>query len=155
MKKIFIICIAVFNLAACNNSSSTNANETDSAVIVKPATDHINTTTDDTSIHTTTSAIGEGDLTMKDNKVMVMKNGKWEQLKGIIKLNNGTIVMNNGKMDIHGKKIRMQNGATIKMTGDIMDEGGKMIDSTMLEKNWIDKGDRKVDKQGEIKMKAN
>ena len=62
------------------------------------------------------------DVTMKNGKVMVVRNGKMSLLKSNVTMRNGTIVMPNGLIylpDHGGTVIRMQEGCYIDMYGKI------------------------------------
>jgi hypothetical protein len=60
----------------------------------------------------------DGCVMMKDNKMMVMKGGKWMAMDKEMTMTNGTKVMTNGTVMMKdGKKMMMKNGECMKPDG--------------------------------------
>lgn len=158
MKKAIIIAAAVCLMSACSSNSNNAPNTADT--VSTPSSTNMRqdsiTNAGDTmhpmAAGAASAAMGEGDITMKHGKMMVMKNGQWIDLKGPATLSNGYKVMSNGDVMIKGKKYRMYEGYSARANGEMTDSSGKIMDSTTMD-NWIDKGDRLVTKQGKMMMK--
>ena len=84
MKKIIAMAFAGLSLAACNNDADTASVETD--------------TTTTTTTTTTTYTPVDGDVTYRENKVMVMRNGEWVEADDDVTLDNGVVVYRTGKV---------------------------------------------------------
>jgi hypothetical protein len=55
---------------------------------------------------------------MKDNKMMVMENGKTTDMKDIMTMDNGTKVMPDGRYTtVDGKTMKLKNGDCIMKDG--------------------------------------
>ena len=123
MKKIFglaIVSMAAF--AACNDNQTPSINEDtrDTSTVIEttpPAT-------------TTTAYVPvDGDVTVKDDKVLVMRNGEWVETKEDVKFNNGVVVYRSGKAKKDGKEIEVEDGVVINKDGDFFDRTGQAIEN--------------------------
>jgi uncharacterized Zn ribbon protein len=79
----------------------------------------------------------EGMVTMKDDKMMVMKDGNWVPMTKTMRYSGGCKVMKDGTvMKKDGSKMMMTNGMTMSADGHMMDADGKMMmkDSTGMNK---------------------
>jgi hypothetical protein len=127
MKKKLSIVFITFLLGACNNNSSTTAAPTDSSKITNSGTD--TTVKLDTTHFMVSPTAGEGDLKMKDGKMMILKNGSWEELEESVTLSNGAKVSPNGKVILKGKIMKMSEGYIAQRNGVMKDQTGKTMNS--------------------------
>jgi major membrane immunogen (membrane-anchored lipoprotein) len=70
-----------------------------------------------------------GDVTFREGKVLVMKNGEWEKADGEVKLDNGAVVYADGRVVRDDKEITLQDGEVVNESGDVFDRTGKAIES--------------------------
>jgi hypothetical protein len=127
MKKLLIVGVVTLLLCACNNNSSTTTVPTDSSKITNRGTD--TTVKLDTTHVMVSPTAGEGDLKMKDGKMMILKNGSWEELKDSVTLSNGARISPNGKVILKGKTMNMSEGYIAQKNGVMKDQMGKTIDT--------------------------
>ena len=100
MKKIFAIAIAVVSSTACNNietSNDTRDSSTNSATTTA-------TPSDTTISASTTYTASDGDVTYRDKKVRVMKNGEWVDADKDVTLDNGVVVYRSGRVKKNSKR---------------------------------------------------
>lgn len=84
---------------ACNDekkTETTTGTDTSVSSLTKDAmlTDSLNKAEAEKPM---TPAMADGDIMMKDGKVMIMKGGAWVALDKAVTLANGTVVMPNGE----------------------------------------------------------
>jgi pSer/pThr/pTyr-binding forkhead associated (FHA) protein len=117
MKKIIVTALAAVSLAACNDNTGTDAtvNTTDSVSSTTETTGSSMGTTDTgttssttTTTTSTTYTPGEGDVTYRDKKVRVWRNGQWVDSDNDVNLDNGVVVRRNGRVTRNGKEVEMQ-----------------------------------------------
>lgn len=128
MKKLLSLAIFASFIVACGDGSSDEATTTDTAattVETAPAPA-------DTSAATaaTDATIKEGLMTLKDGKVMIARNGQWEELKESVTTTNGRVVAPNGEVSKGDKKRKLEEGQMIDKDGQMMDKDGKLLDNT-------------------------
>ena len=138
MKKLLAILSITAFMIACNDSGSkTETTTTDSTKMMK------DTSAMAPSAMDTSSNTKEGIMTMKDGKMMEMKDGKWVAMDKTMMCTDGCKVMTNGEvMMADGKKMMMTEGMTVNKDGHMMDKDGKMMDMKM-DMNM----DKKMDKK--------
>ena len=125
MKKLLAIAAITFSLTACNDNSSDTAGDiTDT---VSSPTENAPAVADSTS---TTGAMKDGVMTMKDGKMMVMIAGKWEPMTEEVTTTNGRKVSLNGEVSKGDKKKKLEEGMMIDKDGQMTDKDGKMLDDT-------------------------
>lgn len=116
MKKIFLsTCVAVA-LSACN-SSGTNDNtavSTDSSTNTMMAS-------------TTTYTPSEGDVTYRNDKLMVYKGNQWEETDNDQTVGNGVVVHTNGVVNQGDKTDTLTSGQVVSHTGTFFDKTGHAI----------------------------
>jgi hypothetical protein len=146
MKKIFGLAIISMAVFACNDNQSTSikddTRDTSAAVVETPTP----------PAETTVYAPADGDVTVKDHKVMVMKNGEWVEAKEDIKLDNGVVVHRDRTVKKDGKKVQIEDGVVVNKEGNFFDKTGHAIDNAWdatkdgVKKagNEIEKGAKKV-----------
>lgn len=119
MKKIFLLAIVGATLVACNeNAPSINDDTRDNSTVTEtpPATDVVYVPV-------------EGDVTYKDSKVHVMRNGAWVESNEDVKLNDGTTITKSGKVVKDGKDMQLEDGVVINGEGNFFDKAGQKIDN--------------------------
>jgi hypothetical protein len=134
MKKAFVLAFAgVSILVACNDNqtSSINDDRQDTTTVV---TDAPPTT------YTTYTPV-EGDVTYRDKKVLVYRNGAWVEANEDVKLDNGIVVYRTGVVKKDDKEVELEEGVVVNREGDFFDRTGKA-----MENMWSDikKGAKKV-----------
>ena len=135
MKKLLsIVALAAF-MTACNDSATTSDSPAgDTSTVTNDATmtdtSSVAPAPDASTSTNASTAVKEGMMTMKDAKMMVMKNGAWEKMDEAVTCSNGCKVMTNGEVSKNGKKKMMTEGMMIDKDGQMMDADGKMVDET-------------------------
>jgi len=126
MKKLlFIVAIAGFTFA-CNNDSKTSTSTTDTTTApTTPAP-----AAADTSAAATQHALKEGLMTMKDGKMMIVKNGAWVAMDEPVTCTNGRKVSVAGEVSKGDKKRKLEEGMMIDKDGQMMDKDGKLMDTS-------------------------
>ena len=138
MKKLSVIAFAALLLGACAESTRDNK---DSTTI---GSDKEATTTTET-----TYTPQEGDVSFKDNKVLVMKNGAWVEADEDVTLDNGVVVYRTGKVRKDNKEIVLEDGEVVTRTGNFFDRTGRAI-----EKAWYDTKDAVKEAGKDVKKGA-
>jgi len=130
MKKLLSAIAIAATLVACNNSSESADTAADSTN--KMSTDTMSTPpVMDTSSKMSGSMYtpSEGTMTMKDGKMMEMKNGNWVAMDKTITCTDGCKVMTTGEVVMKdGKKMMLKEGEMVDKDGNMMDKDGKMLD---------------------------
>jgi hypothetical protein len=125
MKKLLLIAAIAGFTCACNDGSKSSTS-TDTAAVA-PATTAPAT---DTSSAATTAALKDGLMTMKDGKMMVVKNGAWAPMDAPVTCSNGRKVSVDGEVSKGDKKRKLEEGMMIDKDGQIMDKNGKLMDTS-------------------------
>lgn len=123
MKKLFLI-VAVAGFATACNSDASKSPATDTTSTA-PAT-----TPKDTSTATAQPALKDGLMTMKDSKMMIVKNGAWTAMDSAVTCTNGRKVAVDGTVAKGDKKRKMEEGMMIDKDGQLMDKNGKPMDTS-------------------------
>jgi len=126
MKKLLLISAIAGLTFACNDGSKSSASSTDTAVVA-PAT---TPAAADTSSAATATSLKDGLMTMKDGKMMVVKNGAWAAMDAPVTCTNGRKVDVNGEVTKGDKKRKLEEGMMIDKDGQIMDKNGKLMDTS-------------------------
>jgi hypothetical protein len=127
MKKLLLIAAIAGFTCACNDGSKSSTTSTDTATVT-PATTAPATT--DTSAAATAPALKDGLMTMKDGKMMVVKNGAWAAMDAAVTCSNGRKVSVDGEVTKGDKKRKLEEGMMIDKDGQIMDKNGKLMDTS-------------------------
>jgi hypothetical protein len=120
MKKIIVMTFAALSLAACNNDKTDNA---------RVDTEDTTTTTKTTTTTSAAYAPAEGDVTYRNNKVMVMRNGEWVEADRDVKLENDVVVYRNGKARKGEVEIELEEGEVVDRSGNVFDKTGRAIEN--------------------------
>jgi hypothetical protein len=70
----------------------------------------------------------DGTMMMKDGKMIVMKNGSWEEMKETMTRTDGCKVITNGDVKMKDHTTKLKEGEMIDKDGNMMDKDGKMMD---------------------------
>ncbi len=122
MKKIITITFAAAFLAACND------NNADNATVDRDSISTMDQTTTTTTTSTTYTPV-DGDVTYKEKKVMVMRNGAWVDADDDVRMDNGVVVYRTGKVRKDGNEIELKEGEVVNRTGEFFDETGRAIEN--------------------------
>jgi hypothetical protein len=122
MKKLLlIVAIASFTFA-CNDGSKSATTSTDTSASTPAAAD--------TSSAAAKPALKDGLMTLKDGKMMIVKNGTWSAMDSSVTCTNGRKVDVNGEVSKADKKRKLEEGMMIDKDGQIMDKNGKLMDTS-------------------------
>ena len=118
MKKIIVMALAAFSLAACDDADKAS---------VETTSDTTQNTTATTT--TTTYTPVEGDVKYEGKKVMVLRNGSWVEADADVKLDNGVTVYRNGRVERGDYEVVLEDGEVVNRSGDFFDRTGNAIES--------------------------
>jgi len=108
MKHFIIAAVIAATLLACNTDTTTT-NKTD------------------TSTHAAYSA-SEGDVSYRDGKLMVWKDGEWKEADNDVHLNNGVVVNRKGEVTKEDKVVVLHDGDVVDKSGRFFDKAGNAIE---------------------------
>ncbi len=126
MKRVFILALTAGFLASCTDSgdkTTVTTGSSDTAVVIDNDSAATSTTT------TTTYTPGDGDVTMRDGKTMVWKDGAWVATTGNTTMSNGMIISREGKVTHESRTITLNEGEAVNRTGNFFDRTGNAIDN--------------------------
>jgi|SRR5450432_2378121 hypothetical protein len=126
MKKLLMIAAIAGFACACNGGSKSSTTTTDTATAAPAAT----APATDTSTASTTQALKDGVMTLKDGKMLILKNGAWVPLDAAVTCTNGRKVDVNGEVSKGDKKRKLEEGMQIDKDGQIRDKNGKLVDTS-------------------------
>ena len=120
MKRIIALAFAAVLLVACNDDAGTDTTTVDT-----------DTTTTTTTTTTTNEAYspGEGDVTYREKKVRVYRNGEWVESDNDVTLDNGVVVRHDGTVVRDGDERRLEDGEVVNRTGQFFDKAGNAIEN--------------------------
>ncbi|MGJ7031365.1 DUF6799 domain-containing protein [Niabella hirudinis] len=125
MKKTLGLVVGVALLAACNSSetaSSENAADSTATAMVTVDTNAV--------APVETVLYSEGDVILKEGKVLVYTNGNWVTADKEIKLDNGVVITPNGTVKSKdGKVVVLQEGEYVNKSGNFFDRTGAAIEN--------------------------
>lgn len=137
MKKLLAIAMVSAWLAACNDG------QTDNKPIESPGTNTPESQEPATPAYTPDN----GDVSYREGKVMVWRNGEWKEADDKIKLDNGAIVHQDGRVIRDGKEITLQDGELIDEEGNIFDRTGKAVESAWKDtKEGVKEAGKEIEK---------
>lgn len=122
MKKLFVLAIASASIMACNDDTQTKSINEDT---------RDNSTVTETPAATTTTVYtpADGDVTYRDHKVLVMKNGEWVETEKDVTLDNNIVVYKNGKVVKDDDEIELKDGEVVNKDGNFFDKSGQAIEN--------------------------
>ena len=137
MKKLLSMAVLAAFMIACNDSSTKvetagiDSTTMSGDAMVADSSGSMASTMD-TSAKSNAMAPQEGTMTMKEGKMMVMKDGGWVKMEKTITCTDGCKVMPSGQVVMNdGMKMAMTEGEMIDKDGHITDKNGKMMDMMM------------------------
>lgn len=117
MKKLLIPGLLVAILASCGESQVKTEAEPNVTVTPQPE-----------MVVEETYAVTDGDVTFKEGKVLVFKDGAWVVAEKDIALDDGTVITVKGDVkSADGKIITLKEGETVSKVGKFFDRTGKAI----------------------------
>lgn len=116
MKKIFFTVFVAGALTACNSAETNDTTAT--------TTDSSNNTMMATS---TTYTPSEGDVTYRNDKLMVYRNNQWEETDKEQTVGNGIVVHTNGAVSYGEKTDTLTDGQVVSHAGTFFDKSGNAI----------------------------
>jgi len=123
MKKLIVVALVATTFAACSDSTkSTDVTtvDSDSASVV--------TTEPMTQTSTTMYSPAEGDVSYRDGRVMVWRNGNYVASDNDVTLDNGIVVNKNGRATRNGEVVVMEDGEVVTRSGRWYNKAGEGID---------------------------
>ena len=127
MKKLLLIAAIACFTFACNDGSKSSTTTTDTAAATPaPATP----AAADTTAAAAKPAMKDGMMTLKDGKMMILKDGAWVAMDAPVTCTNGRKVSLKGEVSKGDKKRKLEEGMMIDKDGQIMDKDGKLIDTS-------------------------
>lgn len=128
MKKL-LFTVAIASLAfACNDGSKSSTTSTDTAT-ADTAKASMAPAPDSSSV-ASQPALKDSLMTMKDGKMMIVKNGAWVAMDATVTCTNGRKVSVDGVVSKKDKKRKLEDGMMIDKDGQIMDKNGKLMDTS-------------------------
>src|SRR5690606_7444431 len=70
----------------------------------------------------------EGDVTYRDNQLMVWKGNEWVLADQDVTLDNGVVVYKNGEVKKEGKTVKLEDGEVVTGVGKFFDKTGEAIE---------------------------
>ena len=122
MKKLLLIAAIACFTFACNDGSKSSTTSTDTAAVAP--------STVDTSTAASTQVLQDGLMTMKDGKMMIVKDGTWVAMDAPVTCTNGRKVDLTGEVSKGDKKRKLEEGMMIDKDGQIKDKDGKLVDTS-------------------------
>lgn len=117
MKKFVLMASVVALLASCDSTTNTDT-VVDGDTIGPVATE---------TVTTKTYTPGEGDVTYRNNTVLVWRGGEWVKTDKDVTLDNGVVVYQNGEVKKEGKTVRLEDGEVVTSVGEFFDATGKAV----------------------------
>ena len=134
MKKFLAMAVAVCSLAACNDAADDTTVETRDTTTM--------TTTNTANAYTAS----EGDVTYRNNKVLVMRNGEWVETNEDVTLDNGVVIKRNGRAVRNNEEIELEDGEVVTRTGNFFDKTGQAIENAWdATKRGVKKAGQKIE----------
>jgi hypothetical protein len=129
MKKFIAMSLVALSLAACNDESkSSTTSDTAVTTTANPDTTSATTTTTTTTSNSSYTA-SEGDVSYRNKKLMVYRNGEWVESKEDAHLDNGLVIYRNGRATRDGKEIHLEDSVVVDHSGKFFDRTGNAIDN--------------------------
>jgi hypothetical protein len=126
MKALIIVALATVSLAACNNSTTQTTettNDTATTTVSKPDTSSLVSTPNISATYTP----GEGDVSYRNRKVVVMRNGQWVDAETDVTLDSGVLVSRSGKVKREGKEVTLGDSEVVTKSGNFFDRTGNVL----------------------------
>ncbi len=144
MKKIIVIAMATITFSACseNKRTDTTTEISDTAAVI---------TTEKPDIVTRNTYVpADGDVTYRNGKLMVWRNGRYIESDNDITMDDRTVIRRNGEATREGKVIKLEDGETVNRSGRWYNKAGEGIDDAWdATKKGVNKAAGAVKKAGE------
>ncbi len=127
MKKLLFIVATSCLALACNSGAKPSGTDSTAAA---PAADSAAAPAKDTSSASAPATLKDGLMTMKDGKMMIVKNNSWSAMDSTVTCTNGRKVTVDGTVSKGDKKRKLENGMMIDKDGQVTDKDGKPLDTT-------------------------
>jgi hypothetical protein len=120
MKKILAFAVLSASLFACNDAAKTG----------DTAGDADTTTTSTTTTTTTTNQYNaaDGDVSYRNGRLMVWRNGNWTESNEDVTLDNGVVVRRNGEARRDKDVVTLNDGEVVDRSGNFWDRTGNAIE---------------------------
>jgi hypothetical protein len=163
MKAVLIASVALVGLISCSDQKAketTVSSDSVSAIMAPETTGNMmntdtgsmnngsNTMNNGSTTMSSAYAPGEGDVTYRNGKVMVWRNGNYVVADRDVQLNNGITVSRSGEVSNKDKKVKLEEGESIDRSGNFFNKAGEA-----LEDGW-DATKKGVKKAGQAIKKA-
>jgi hypothetical protein len=126
MKKL-LFAVAIAGLTcACNDGSKPSTTSATDTTTSTPAP----AAADSSSASTQQPVLKDSLMTLKDGKMMIVKNGAWVAMDASVTCTNGRKVTVDGLVSKKDKKRKLEEGMMIDKDGQIMDKNGKLMDTS-------------------------
>jgi hypothetical protein len=122
MKKFIAMALVAVSVVACNDDSDTSASTTDTTTVITADTTSVNSTS---AVYTA----ADGDVTYRNKKLMVWRNGAWVESNEDVRLENGVVVYRTGRVTRDGKEVNLEDGEVVTRTGNFFDRSGQAIEN--------------------------
>lgn len=116
MKKILVMAFVAATFVACDTGTADNDADTTTVTT---------TSTTDNAAY----APSNGDVTRKDGKVLVYRNGQWVETNEEVRVGNDVVVTSNGRAVKDGWEREIEEGETITHEGEFLDRTGQAIEN--------------------------
>ena len=116
MKKIFLTACVAVALTACNSTESKHAMAVDK-----------DSTTNTLMNQATGYAPNDGDVTFRNNKVMVYRDTSWKETNDAQTVGSGVVVHTNGVVTNGVQADTLTEGQIVSKTGTFFDASGHVI----------------------------
>ena len=147
MKKIFLMASVVALLSACNANTDENTVVTTDTLGPVTQTETPVTTSETVVVHKYTPA--EGDVTYRNNQLMVWRSNDWVKVEKDVTLDNGVVVYKNGEVKKEGKTVKLEDGEVVTSVGEFFNKTGDAInDAWGSTKKGVRKAGDALDKVG-------
>lgn len=143
MKNILSVLAVTAALVACNDNASYNDR------IANPESPDSNMFNPDAAPAPTVYSPSNGDVTYRDDQVLVMRNGEWVQADSDVTLENGAIVYRDGTVKKDDRKTKLEEGEVVTRAGNFFDRAGHAIENA-----WDDVKQGVKDAGNEIEKEA-
>ena len=118
MKKFLLLAGMSAFIFACNDTTTSTNVENDS-------TDHAAASENRVGDRYTES---DGDVSYRNGKVVVWRNGEWVESNEDVTLDNGVVVRRTGRVERNGEVVELEDGEVVTRTGRFFDKAGNAIE---------------------------
>jgi len=124
MKKLLFIAAIAGLALACNSGDKPSTTDSTATTTTTPAPAAAD------SSAAAAQPLKDGLMTMKDGKMMIVRNGAWAAMDSTVTCTNGRKVAVDGTVSKGDKKRKLEEGMMIDKDGQLMDKNGKPMDTS-------------------------